>query len=374
MQRTFFALVASLSFLTASLGAALAQRNDGPPAEPSETPQRIDRPTPTIPMPAGAPRHKDNEETTSAPAPGGVLRYEDTEAAKPENESRPQEQDPLLVRKGETVETVFVKDRPLVLEGTVKHDVIAIDSPVTVERSAKVGGNLAVVGGSVDNKAGDAVHVRILEPEVLTSANAFTLRPETRRAAPSQSERGSNVGSAIALMLLGLVCGLVLLFVAPRSTQQTAALIALEPARCLIIGALGALAGLVVLTVNAGLTKALGLFYAPFSLIVAIVPAVILVTGWLCSMRYAGDILTRRMGKNDRGSLYPRMALGLVAFCMAQVILGGLHPWLGGIVLLIQFGLSLMGLGAILISGFGRDPDWLGARMRGEARWFGRRR
>lgn len=342
MQRFTLVLAALTSMLIANSLPLLAQGADEPPT----TPQRIDGKV---------------VKGTETPTP---TRDDITKAAQTHQGEL------VTVPSGETVESVFLQDRSLTLEGHVEHDVVAVNSYVVIKRGATVGGHVIAIGSNVENKAGDAVRVKNL-----TLSEGSVVLSHSSPSSGHVTSRGDFIGGQFALLLLGLVGGFVLLFVMPRGTQQTAALIALEPARCLVVGGIAAVSGLLVLTLNAGLMKsALGLVYAPFGAVIAIGLPVILACGWLCGMRWAGDIAARKFGKNDRGNLYARLALGLVAFFLLNSLLGMLHPWLGAVGLTFEFGVALMGLGAIVISGFGKNPDWLGSRMRGETRWFSWRR
>jgi hypothetical protein len=356
MQRILFALVALISLLTINIRPTQAQDRTGQAVEPSATPQPVDE---RVGGPATAPRLPMGGQDD-----GG---------------------EPVTVEAGQTKEALAVRDTPLVIAGHVKDDVLAVNSDVTIKPGAKVGGNVVAIGGSVDNEAGDAVHVIKLTPKVLPAlesapgmltapAPPVTPAPAVQPQAPAPVPRHKEdwFGGQVALLLLGIVGGLVALIVAPRATHQVASRISLEPARCLVVGGIGAVATVVVLSVNAGLLHSpVRYLWAPFGVVIALLPALALAFGWLTGMRFAGDIVARRFAHlNNPGRLYTRMALGLAAFFLAKVILGSLSIGLGMVVLLLEAVVALMGVGAILITGFGSDPDWLSDRLRGQARWF----
>jgi hypothetical protein len=342
MTRILFALVALIMLLLFHTATLQAQQNAGPAAAPQETN------APEAPKPPSSPE---------AAAPDGIV----------------------YIAEGEVLDTVVVRDRPLILLGQVTHDVIAINSPVTIERSGKVGGRVLVTGGSVTNRAGK--QVRVVQTDRVTGKAApvymegttLLLIPAslTQAAGAGDDPRREWLQGQLALLLVGLVGGLVALIAAPRATQQCATFIALEPARCLVIGGIAAALALVAAGFNAILLNSpVRLLYAPFGMLVLGLLLLPLAFGWLCGMRYAGDIVARRLGKTGRGGLYSRLALGLTTFFFLNWFLGSLHGFLGACGLLVQFIVALMGLGALIITGFGRDPDWLGARLRGESRWF----
>jgi hypothetical protein len=177
----------------------------------------------------------------------------------------------------------------------------------------------------------------------------------------------------VALFLIGLVGALVLLLIAPRATTQATDTLSFEPGRCLAVGALGAFGLLTVSLLNSIILKAVGIFWSPVGTLIGIVSIVLLAFGWLCGMRFAGDLIARKFGRREEGSLFGRIALGLGVFCLAKLVLHSIGGWLGGGTLLLEAIFALMGFGALLVSGFGSNPDWLGARLRGERRWMSRR-
>lgn len=357
MQKQISALVALLSLVMTSVRPVQAQDTSMKAVDPTATPQAIDERVDT--------KHTAKHHTS--PHHSAKVEHDATAA--------------LVIAADETRDNVSVRNRPLVLEGHVTQDVLAVNSNVTIKRSAEVGGSVVVIGGSVDNQAGDRIHVTQQNEEVLpalageASGLIAVTPPHSQAAEVSQSApvqavtRGSWAGSQFAILLFGLLGGALLLLVAPRATQQVASLVGLEPARCLAVGGIAAALGTVVSVLNAVIIKSpVGLLYAPLGAMIALAPLIALAFGWLCGMRYVGDIVARKLGQHGSGNLYSRMALGLGVFFLANLLLGALHlPALG---LTAELLAAVMGLGAALISGFGKDPDWLGARLRGESGWF----
>jgi uncharacterized protein YjeT (DUF2065 family) len=333
MQRLLFALVALISLLFVNIRPMQAQSTSSPAAEQPATSDVKEQ----------APSAHVEEDAPSDRVPEGAV----------------------YVRPDETVENVTVHGKPLVIEGNVTHDVHAVDSDVTIRPGARIGGRLDVRGGKVDIAPG-----LVLTPDA--DAPVVTA-PLAVSAAPAVPHKQKDwFGGQVALLMLGVVGGVVILMVAPRAAHQVATQVTQEPARCLVVGGLGAVGILFVLLVNAGLMHSIvKYFWAPIGFVVALAPALLLAFGWLCSMRLAGDLVARRVAHiHTSGRLYTRMALGLVSFFLLNVVLGSLSPWLGGVGLLIEFLVALMGLGAVLITGFGADPDWLSRRLHGESRWF----
>ncbi len=340
MQKIIFALVALISVM-ATNGKPLYAQETASLADTPATPQRIDEqaigqtPVTTSPVriPVGA----------------------------------------VVINAATTTDNLTVRDHPLVLEGHVRHDVLAINSDVIIRHGATVGGHLVAIGGNVHNEA-DGVKV-IEQNSGLARELTIALMPTTIRvvgpAAPSKEDNW--FGGQFGLLVLGLLGGLILMVGAPRATQRVSEGVALSPARSLAVGLLTALGMLVVLAFNERLMhiSLLGLLWSPFGTLIALVAAMILGFGWLSGMRYAGDIMARRLGRPvGGGTLYGRIALSLGLFFLANVILGSMSRTLGVASLALECVIAVMGLGAAVVTGFGKETDWLGARLRGESRWM----
>ncbi len=371
MQRMICALAALCSLLMVNVVPMQAQSASGKAVEPSATPQEIDQPT-------------DHARPATKPAPPATKTDAANVTKTPANPSNAEttvsDADTITVPEGKTVDGLTVHDRPLIIAGHVTNGVTAVNSAITIKPGATVDGDIVAFGGSVDNQAGASVKVVQRDSGVLPMLFALksepTSAPEgeawTGGMSEHQRKRNDWTGGQLALLGLGLVGMLVLLTIAPRATHQVAGMVTLEPARCLVVGIIGAIVTLFVLIANAGLMKSpLGMLYAPVGALVAVLPLLVLAFGWLCGMRYAGDFIAQKTGRcNVSNRVYTRIALGLASFFLLNVILGALD--MGFVGLFAEFVVALMGVGSVLITGGGKDPDWLGARLRGEARWFSR--
>ncbi len=341
MQKIFLALVALISIM-ATNGKPLHAQETSAPVEPTSTPQRIDD-------------HEGNQ-------PSVVKSTSKTPAYT------------VILHAGATMDNLSVRDRPLILEGHIRHDVLAINSDVTIRRGATVGGHLVAVGGVVHNEAGDAVKVVEQSRELVTSSLS-TLIPTTVQVVQTTTPQKQDdwLGGQFGLFILGLLGGLILMVGAPRATQRVSEGIAFSPGRSLAVGTMTTLGMLVVLAFNGRLmhVSLLGLLWSPFGMVIALAAAMILGFGWLSGMRYAGDIIARRLGRPATGSsLYSRIALSLGLFFLANVVLGSINRTLGVASLTLECVIAMMGLGAAVVTGFGQETDWLGARLRGESRWM----
>ncbi len=342
MQRILFALVALISVMATNIRPLYAQES-GAPAEPPTSPQRIDEPA------AGQPA----AEASKVKAPAGAV----------------------IVVAGTTTDNLTVRNHPLIIEGHVQHDVLAINSDVTIRPGATVGGHLVAIGGSVHNGAGDSVKVVEQSRDLATSLNrAFMMSANVRTTAPPAPHKEDDwFGGQFGLLALGLLGGLILMVGAPRATQRVSEAVSLSPGRSLAVGLLTTLGMLVVLAFNERLmhVSLIGLMWSPFGTLVALVAALIMGFGWLSGMRYAGNLIAKRLGRPaSGGSLYGRIALSLGIFFAANVVLGSMSRTLGVASLTLECVVAVMGLGAAVVTGFGRESDWLGTRLRGEARWM----
>jgi len=183
-------------------------------------------------------------------------------------------------------------------------------------------------------------------------------------------ERHSWAGGQFGLLVLGLLGGLILQFAAPRAANRTADRLAAEPRRCLVVGALTSFLLLAILGVNLLLLHIplLGLLWSPFGLLIATLPPLLLGCGWLAGMRCTGDVVARKFGNSQTGSLYGRIVLGLFSFFLLNALCGSMSRGLGVLGLGVEFLVALMGLGALVMTGRGTQPN-RGAGWSG--RWRG---
>ena len=342
MQRILLALVALISVMATS-GKPLCAQETGSPVDPPSTPQRIDE-----------------QEGSSSPAVTSGVR---TLVGA------------VVINSATTTDNLTVRDRPLVLEGHVRHDVLAINSEVTIRRGATVGGHLVAIGGTVHNDAGSAVKVVEQSSEVANSLTRSLMIPVTIHdmvPMAAHEKQDDWFGGQFGLLVLGLLGGLIVMVGAPRATQRVSDGIAFGPARSLAVGVMTALGMLVVLAFNERLMHLsfLGLLWSPFGTLIALVAAMVLGFGWLSGMRYAGDIVARRFGRTTGGTFYGRIALSLGLFFLVNVVLGSMSRTLGVASLALECAIAVMGLGAAVVTGFGKETDWLGTRLRGEVRWM----
>jgi len=225
-----------------------------------------------------------------------------------------------VVVRGE-VNAIVVLDGSLVLEGGTTEAIVALSSPVSLDASSVVLGDIRTLDASVSRADGAQVDgaVRGLETDLvnigLVLAPVFLL-------------------FAVGLAVATVVAGLALAALAARQVRAAEELIRSEPGTVLVAG----LAGLVVVPFLAVLAIAT-VIGAPvgIALLVGVWPAVAFI-GYLVAGIFIGDwILARVRGDEPAGRPYAAAVVGIVTL---QVI--GLVPLVGAIA-------SLFGFGAVLL-------------------------
>jgi len=347
MQRLITAFIALLSLVALNVQPAPAQDK---PVEPTAAGQEING-------------HIDGKSTSGNSHSGATA-----------DPSKPASEDSYTLFADQTIDNIVVRDKAVRLAGRVEHDVLAINCRVIIEPSARVGNYLTVIGGSVENRAGG--EVKVIKQNAALASGIKTTFGGSGGASSSDGgaikEQQSWSGGQFALLFVGLMSALIALIVAPRATLHTSETVSLEPGRCLAFGSIGVLGMLLLLGFNYVLMASpLRVIWLPVGAGVATAGIAVLAFGWVCGMHHVGLWFSRRFGRGS-GSVYTHIAIGMVGFFLINVLLGGISSGLGVMGMFIEFGLALMGLGAALVSGFGVDPNWLTARMRGEVRWLAR--
>lgn len=279
-----------------------------------------------------------------------------------------------------TVPSLVVHDTQFILEGQVKEDVLAINCQTIIKPGARVGNYLTAIGGSVRDENNGKVRFVQQSDSLLASfghtystsiggVSVTVMQAQTK--APVQ--QGNWVGGQFALFLIGVLSGLIALIVAPRATERTGEVLQREPARCLVVGTLGVVTMLVALGTSYGLMRSpLGIVATPLCAAFALFCLGVLLFGWVCGLRYSGQWMARWMRRTSAVGLFLQFLLGLTVFFLVNALVGSVSHGLGVMGLLVEFLLAIAGLGAGLLSGFGTDPNWLTARMRGEVHWLSR--
>ena len=243
----------------------------------------------------------------------------------------------LLVTRGASLRgTVVVLGGQARLDGIIEGDVVALAGTVRLGSDAHVRGDLAVASAFER-------HPRARVDGTITLGPAV---PETLSSAlrDGPSSWGNVLLRAFWLALIGLLAARS----APRAVDRLGEAVRRH---ALTAGALGTLAfvvGMVLLVV-----MAFTVVLIPVSLVGLVAGVVALLVGWSAVGIALGTSLARR-GRHvggGRSGWRERLAVALGVFVVV-LALGALErvPWVGA---LLALGVTAVGLGAVLLTGFG---------------------
>ncbi len=342
MIKTHLLLLIALSALC---GGALAQKQPSAAVSPSAKPQEIDEPVGKTKL------KKAQAQKTEAPAP--------TKSASAE--------EGIIVKEGEAVEGFTVTDGKAVIRGRVKGDIHATNSKVTIEKKGSVEGSLILENSAVESHAESAVKVKSADaPSPAVTADIARIE-YSKEAAVERENRPNWFAQQSSIWLLALLCGGIFAFTVPVATRKVTEEATAEPVRCLIIGGITALALSMVAVLNANLMhfsiRILSLAWSPFGFGVSVLLLASIAFGWVCGLNHLGGYVANRIGRSEEGTLLGRILLGASALFLASLVLGGVLSPLAVFTLLVQGLLAVLGMGAAIITGFGRDSNWLGSYL-----------
>jgi hypothetical protein len=154
----------------------------------------------------------------------------------------------------------------------------------------------------------------------------------------------------------GLAFALLMLILAPRATGNASRALDREPGRCLVTGICGLIMLGLVHVLNNMLFRAA--LWMPFGVILVLLSLALWVYSGLIGVTFAGGWVSRKMGWGEPGFL-GRALLGMLAFIVVAYI-----PFLGPFTGFVELAVWVMGLGALVVTGLGSDPDWLTSRLK----------
>jgi len=166
---------------------------------------------------------------------------------------------------------------------------------------------------------------------------------------------GEWVAAQVFLVICGLLAALIALALVPKTTTLAVAAIDSEPARAAVVGFMGLSALGVINFINSILFGTI--IWIPFGTMVALASTVTFLFSGLLGVAYFGGILQKRRRPGVRG-FFSRAVIGLVAIALFNCV-----PGVNLASFFLQMIAFVLGLGGILITGFGRDPDWLSKRL-----------
>ncbi len=283
------------------------------------------------------------------------------------------------IQKDAKVVDVRVKNGKAVISGTVTGSVYAVNSEVTLEKGAHVGGSLYMVDGTLKNLSGQKISAVKLTQEQFDKITAIAGNKTADAAAtvnsdsdsmeaattsmqaatsPEQADvqeqnqnisAGAWIGGQFAILIFGLLAALLMQNLANHTAQKAAETAVHEMERSAVMGAIFSGVILLSLAILHQLTHSwLGFAAAPLLTVLTIVTLVLLVCGWLCGLLSLSNRIAAVIGQANRGGIFLRIALLLSALVIFNIAVGSWFRFPGAVVLLAMGVLSVIGLGAII--------------------------
>jgi hypothetical protein len=272
-----------------------------------------------------------------------------------------------IIEEGEKVGDLTLKNEHLLVRGTVEGNITAKSSEITIESNGSVSGSISLDQSTLTNHSTKKTTVKTHAPQDRgVRAGVVHINAKNRTPIGTSNTQNNPFTQQLALLILGLLCGGVLSSTAPHATRRVSNAVALEPARCLIIGGITIVALGMLAMLNANLIHSVKLFslaWSPFGFGLSVLMLGVLAFGWVCGLRHFGNYLAQKAGREVDGSIFGRLALGFFAIFVVSLVIGSVIAPVAVLGLLLQGLLTVMGLGASVITGFGREANWLGAMM-----------
>ncbi len=249
----------------------------------------------------------------------------------------------ITVQPGETVGDVQCSGCSVFVRGTASGDVVSIGGNITIEGS--VGGDAIAFGGGVH-----VLPVARLEGDAMAMGGSVRVEPGAKTDGEIESIPYLHVPGQRSLDPYGVVTflavNLAILFLGALAfrrlrMENLAAGVVRHPGMVFLAGAILGL----LLTLLFALTGASKRFE---SLLIFLITAAVLIT---CMAGYLGicGALARHLAKRHFWLIGPLVGALLISFLL-------LIPIAGFLFFVTAF---FAALGSALVSGFGKDPDWL---------------
>lgn len=228
------------------------------------------------------------------------------------------------------------------IDGTVDGDVIVMTGDAHLGPEARIGGDLFVVGGAIDNAPGSTVDGRM----VASASSAWVMLFEGPALGMSATDP-VVLGAKLALLAAWMVLALLLFAVSGREMLATSATVAREPLRSFTTGLVGVLA----LVLTAVLTRAVTAPLVGVPLLVLVMLALLALKLWgmVAIFHALGSFLAARVSSR-RLLVLNAVTLGLVVLGVVKLV-----PLVGSVVWTLA---TFIGVGATLSSKFGREEAW----------------
>jgi hypothetical protein len=249
-----------------------------------------------------------------------------------------------LVVEGEALADLAALDGSVALTGHAAGDVIVLGGDARLESGARVDGSVFVLGGTLQAAPGASIGGRAVSYPSMSAAWLTLLEGPTLGLA---STSPIVLGAKLALLAAWTTLLLVLFAASGRQVLATSEVVRDEPLRCFVTGLTGVLA--LVLTALFFSAFAGALVGLPLLVLVVVAALLLKLWGMVAVFHAAGFVLARAARR--------RRWLPLHVACLGLLALGALKlvPWLGT---LVWTAATLIGVGAALLSKFGRREPW----------------
>ncbi len=258
------------------------------------------------------------------------------------------------------------------IEGIVEGQLVAIDSSVTLGPTAVVKGRAFILGDQPVQIAsgakirGSVLRYQITPPSAPQAAvtqpapvipgrviRPGLLKHPLKALRRTESGRQRWVKGQIAITLLAILAAMIGLVAAPKALTRVTDTIQREPTRALVAGAVAlTLVGLLAIL---NWVLCFTMVWIPFAVVVLALMIVTFIFSLLAGLGFIGGMAQLRL-RHRTGSLFWRIVLALAVFLILNCL-----PVIGIFFMISELMLILMGLGALLITGLGREENWLGA-------------
>jgi hypothetical protein len=246
--------------------------------------------------------------------------------------------------EGEALSDVAALNGSVDVSGRVDGNVIVLRGDARLAPTARVGGDVFVVGGRIHAARGAQTAGRMVSYP--NAPNAWLTLLEGPSIGLGFASR-LVLGAKLALIASWAALLLLLFAASGRQLIETAEGVRREPFRSFFVGLTGVVC--LVLTALFFTAFARGLLGAPFVVLIVVLGVVLKLWGTVAVFYALGDWLSRRV--------FRRRFQPLNAATVGLLVLGAVKflPWLG---VLAWYAVTFIGVGAALSTKFGRREPW----------------
>lgn len=232
------------------------------------------------------------------------------------------------------------------VSGRVTGNIVAFGGSVELTESAEVTGDVVVLGGSLSRAAGATVGGEIVEGRGPSELFGRPSAPPLAASTPARFVFDTMMRTlgAIGLSLVLATLGVLAVVLLPKQTERVAQVLVKQPAMALAAGILTWLivVGLVVIL-------AITICLAPLALLLFALAVGAWLFGWIATGWLVGQRLLQAFLRKHTNPLIETIVGVVIITLLWQVI-----PCMGWV---FWFVVSSLGLGAVVLTLFGRQPS-----------------